>query len=129
MKNLLFLITLFIIGCSSGDKKFVVYEKNGHGLVAATEDLGRMDWESAKTACKNLVLNGYDDWYLPSKGELNQLYVNLKQLGVGGFAWEDYWSSTEDYYGITAWSQYFSSGRQSHYYKDNEYDVRAVRAF
>ena len=74
---------------------FVVYEKNGHGLVAAITDLGSMDWNSAKTACDGYRLNGYSDWHLPSKEELNALYVNLFQLGVGGFVDHTYWSSTE----------------------------------
>jgi hypothetical protein len=84
------------------------------GLVAAITDLGGaeitylvgMDWNSAKTACDELILNGYSDWYLPSKEELNAVYVNLKQVGVGGFAEDGYWSSTEngnDY----AWMQNF----------------------
>ena len=74
---------------------FVVYEKNGHGLVAAITDLGKLDWNSAKTACDELILNGYSDWYLPSKEELNALYVNLNKLGVGGFVGYYYWSSAE----------------------------------
>jgi hypothetical protein len=75
-----------------------------------------------------LILNGYSDWHLPSKEELNALYVNLKQIGVGGFANNYYWSSTEDgnYY---AWIQGFDFGRQVNTSKDNKYFVRAVRAF
>lgn len=29
---------------------------------------------SAANYCQQLVLNGYDDWYLPSKGELDEFY-------------------------------------------------------
>ncbi len=107
---------------------FVIYEENGHGLVAAITDLGSMDWNSAKTACDELILNGYSDWHLPSQEELNALYVNLKQIGVGGFANNDYWSSTEGY-SNGAWRQDFDNGRQTNDYKDNEFNVRAVRAF
>ena len=46
---------------------FVFYEKEGHGLVAATIDLGQMDWNAAKTACDELILNGYSDWHLPTE--------------------------------------------------------------
>lgn len=109
---------------------FVVFEENGHGLVAAITDLGNMDWNSARTACEELILNGYSDWHLPSKEELNSVYVNLKQVGVGGFAGNSYWSSTEgDNY--NAWEQYFYNGLQDNYYynKSYEYSVRAVRAF
>jgi len=109
---------------------FVVFEKNGHGLVAAITDLGNLDWNSAKTACEELILNGYSDWHLPSKEELNSVYVNLKQVGVGGFANNFYWSSTETN-NNNAWPQYFNNGLQgySHLYKNYKCNVRAVRAF
>ena len=107
---------------------FVVFEENGHGLVAAITDLGRMDWRSAKTACDELILNGYSDWHLPSKEELNSVFVNLNQVGVGGFAGYYYWSSTEDDDDY-AWKQSFDNGKQNFYNKNNKYNVRAVRAF
>jgi hypothetical protein len=107
---------------------FVVYEKNGHGLVAAITDLGSMDWNSAKTACDDLILNGYSDWHLPSKKELNALYVNLKQIGVGGFADYFYWGSIEGNDG-NEWSQYFDAGAQYNDDRGGRYYVRAVRTF
>ena len=107
---------------------FVVYEKDGHGLVAAFTDLGRMDWNSAKTACDELVLNGYNDWRLPTKEELNTLYVYLKKVGVGAFANDFYWSSTE-YDNYFAWYLVFDNYNISKYDKRVEYRVRAVRFF
>ena len=72
------------------------------------------------------TLNGYQDWYLPSRDELNQLYIN--QAVVGGFAYYAYWSSSEnDYY--YAWFQYFGVGYQDYFVKANTLGVRAVRAF
>ena len=81
----------------------------------------------AASLCDNLVLNGYSDWYLPSKDELNTLYIN-KNI-IGGFASAYYWSSSESATYL-AWSQYFASGG---YHSTNakylpNY-VRAVRAF
>jgi hypothetical protein len=88
------------------------------------------NWAYAKTACDELILNGYSDWHLPSKEELNALYVNLKQLGVGDFANDSYWSSTEYTKGY-ARTKNFSNGEQ--YYDSgsrfNESSVRAVRVF
>lgn len=115
---------------------FVIFEENGHGLVAAIRDLGNMDWNSAKTACDELILNGYSDWHLPSKEELNSVYVNLKKIGVGGFACNGYWGSTQDGYG-SVWRQFFHNGGQGSFgskdvdegFDDGGYDVRAVRAF
>ena len=80
----------------------------------------------AAKLCDDLVLNGYSDWYLPSKDELNQLYLN--QAVVGGFANSLYWSSSEYGYN-SAWGQYFGNGGQYNYYKNYTLAVRAVRAF
>ena len=76
---------------------------------------------------------GYNDWYLPSKDELNQLYLN--QAAVGGFHtasedWPWYWSSSElESYPNSAWAQYFDGGDQV-YGANEDYTgrVRAVRA-
>ncbi len=64
---------------------YVVWEKDGHGLVAAVCDLGECGWYNAKTACEDLDINGYSDWYLPTKVDLEYLYTLLNQKGIGGF--------------------------------------------
>ena len=69
---------------------------------------------------------GKDDWYLPSKSELNQLYIN--RSAVGGFASGVYWSSTE-IIAVDAWGQNFGYGSQGGSVKTNEWRVRPVRAF
>jgi hypothetical protein len=68
----------------------------------------------------------YDDWYLPSKDELNQLY--LQRATVGGFVGDHYWSSSEGS-ADTALYQRFSSGLQGGAPKEWTYSVRPVRAF
>ena len=69
----------------------------------------------------------YDDWYLPSKDELNELYTN--RAAIGGFSGEDYWSSS----GVvdSAWAQLFPNGGvQWRPFKDVLHIwVRAVRDF
>jgi hypothetical protein len=81
----------------------------------------------AARLCGDLVLGGYFDWYLPSKDELNKLYLN--RVAIGGFAPNSYWSSSElDYFG-NAWSFNFNYGWASDVNKSNTYYVRAVRAF
>jgi hypothetical protein len=65
-------------------------------------------------------------WFLPSKDELNQLY--LQKTVVGGFAAVFYWSSSQTD-AISAWSQNFDSGNQVFVDKSDTRDVRPVRAF
>jgi Protein of unknown function (DUF1566) len=80
----------------------------------------------AARICDNLILNGYNDWFLPSKDELNQMY--LQRIVIGGFGTNWYWSSSE-YNTNVAWGQYFSDGFQLDPSKTNAAYVRAVRAF
>lgn len=62
----------------------------------------------AAKICYDLNLNGYTDWFLPSKDELNLMYVNLDSNGLGNFnGW--YWSSTE----FEDQSTYNSSGYEA----------------
>ena len=88
----------------------------------------------AADICANLTLGGYSDWFLPSKDELNKMYLNIGQgnaLGlnnIGGFSPNYYWSSTEFNYDF-AWVQYFGNGYQDYGNKDTNYYVRSVRAF
>ena len=80
----------------------------------------------AAQLCNDLTAGGYNDWFLPSKDELNKLYINKD--AIGGFAGSYYWSSSEgstDY----AWIQYFHNGNQYYGYKYDDERVRAVRAF
>jgi hypothetical protein len=108
------------------------------GLVAAIFDIGKLDWNAAKTACDELSLNGYSDWHLPSKDELYALYVNLGQFGIGGISDNYYWSSTENNINNTfgqrltnAFAQRFIDGEVSEWGYDinKEFNVRAVRNF
>lgn len=79
----------------------------------------------AAQLCADLVLNGYDDWFLPSKDELNQMYMN--RAVIGGFSTSDYWSSSE-YDGYDAWLHYFDNGARYDVKKDRTVYVRAIRA-
>ena len=69
---------------------------------------------------------GYTDWFLPSKGELNQLYEN--KTAIGGLPDDIYWSSTE-YSKDGVWFHNFTNGVQHVYGKNRTEAVRAVRVF
>ena len=85
---------------------------------------GAANLADAYTATVNGVV--YGDWFLPSKGELNQMYVN--RTAIGGFDGIYYWSSSESNFS-DAWLQVFITGNRPHGGKDNEFYVRPVRAF
>ena len=73
---------------------------------------------------------GYTDWFLPSKDELNKLYIN--RVAIGGFANSFYWSSSEfDINSARAQNlgNSFQSGLQGGNAKGTGNYVRAVRAF
>lgn len=102
-------------------------------------EVGAMNWESAMDYCENLTFEGYSDWFLPDKYELNALYVNRNS--IGGFVTTSgldsyYWSSTRSnystgHYGVVVpcyWGQSFNDGRQSDFLDSYDYyRVRPIR--
>lgn len=77
------------------------------------------------------TLNGYTDWYLPSKDEINLLF-SARNL-VGGFCSDSscntyYWTSSE-YDAQRVWYKMFSVGGQTKWLKTRTYRVRAIRDF
>ena len=72
--------------------------------------------------------NGTGDWWLPSKDELQKMQENLNNKGVGGFAADGFWSSSEAFASL-AWYQGFYDGGRLSDFKYGPYYVRPVRAF
>ncbi len=89
----------------------------------------------AASGCLNFVLDGYNDWHLPSRNELSMLYQNREAIGgfmttTFGGAFEYYWSSTEYNNDASfAWVRDFGSGYSGNGGKNGYYRVRPVRAF
>ena len=105
------------------------------GIAIGTGNQNTIDIEAgcvtsgtAADICANYTDGTYSDWILPSKDELNEMYLNLHQQGFGGFASNNYWSSTEDG-NSNAWEQNFFDGEQNFSDKNDNFIVRAVRAF
>lgn len=91
--------------------------ENGCGVSGIAADI-----------CASLSLNFQTDWFLPSKDELNEMYLNLYLNGLGNFVISNnYWSSSENNF-ADAWSHWFG-GSQGMDTKSNLRIVRAVREF
>lgn len=105
---------------------------NSNAIVAqVTQTGGTTGQYAAQLSLDYSVGEGshiFDDWYLPSKDELAELYLQRDVKGSGGFSDDAYWSSSE-YGQWDAWSQYFSDGHQTGAYKSDGRLVRPIRAF
>ncbi len=93
------------------------------------DDGGDLVSDYASKKCLDYEYGGYDDWFLPSKEELNLIYVNLHKKGLGSFGeYNSYWSSSE-YNSNYAWGRNFYYGYQDYNGRNINYYVRPVRAF
>lgn len=128
--------------CRESDSNQVVGTSQGIGtgkanteklLAAMGDEAYSASTGSAKTAdyaarfCDEYSADGKDDWFLPSREELNLMYINLCQAGLGGFDWS-YCSSSE----MNASQVYdlnFHTGVKSDSARSNTLNVRPVRAF
>ena len=83
-----------------------------------------------KTQCA-AFFSGFDDWFLPSKDELNLMFVNLCKEDIGDFDEDSYWASSEtDFSSEYAWrQQFYGVGQQSYGTRDYAHRMRPVRAF
>ncbi len=84
--------------------------------------------ETAAYQCWNLTLNGFSDWYLPSRDELQTASINLSSIGVNNFSSAWYWSSSEAS-GGNAWRVNMSNASVEINGKGVYSNVRAVRVF
>jgi len=80
----------------------------------------------AARICLQFGSGNYSDWSLPSKDELDTLY--MQKAVVGGFSNGVYWSSSQ-VNKDSAWAQNFNNGAQMHRNKLDSAIVRPVRAF
>jgi len=107
----------------NGTREGIGTGKQNTALIVRTDDTG-----TAAHRCQEYRQGEYNDWFLPSKDELNLMYQVLKQKGLGGFSNARYWSSSQ-YSNSSSWNQRFSDGRQDYDRKNNTYSVRPIRQF
>jgi hypothetical protein len=103
--------------------------KANTAIIIASQGFGDGDNYAARLCNEYWATDGgvtYGDWYLPSKHELNLLY--LQKVVVGGFTSGFYWSSSE-FVAAAATTVHFFDGVQMNYNKNLLCFVRAIRAF
>ena len=117
------------VGDSYGGGIIIYLNATGqHGLIASATDVASANnWYDAKMIC-NDFLNGYGDWFLPNKQQLNQIFINKNAVGHIPDGVVYYWSSTEGSE-TDAWYQNFATGIQKTDKKLKVGHVRAVRSF
>lgn len=87
--------------------------------------------------CRDYRGGGFDDWYLPARDELNQMWLNLppnggatpapfKTGGAQAMAAEFYWTSTQSS-PSQSWMQGFNNGVRGYQDKTTPLLVRPVR--
>lgn len=98
--------------------------KANTNLIVATLGAGTY----AASDCFNQKLDVYDDWYLPSKDELNKLYLAGTKIGSfppAGYVWTSSEVSNNE-----VWIQSFITGAQSTYDKNGTgFWTWAIRSF
>jgi hypothetical protein len=108
--------------------------KELRGLIWQTGfSQNKMSWSNAKSYCSNLVLDGYNDWRLPTSNELYYLADRTKHkpaIDTNYFQesgnW--YWSSTSYKNGSSrAWGVNFNDGNGNYDSKSSKDYVRCVR--
>ena len=107
------------VGTGSNNTKVILSQCNGAQAAKIADDY---------------ISEGKTDWFLPSKDELNLIYLNVHKTGVGSFSTTvPYWSSTQASYGSCgisggAWTQNFGTGQQIQEYKPGYAGTGAIRA-
>jgi hypothetical protein len=129
-------------GSDSGTGCYCVSIPNTSNLVG-TGKVNTTNWINAGcngywfNLTQSFSINGLTNWFIPSKDELNLMYVNLKQNNLGNFQNVPYWTSSPASYGSCginggAWVQNFTNGTQNSEYRSGYQgagNLRLVRQF
>lgn len=118
-------------GCQGGNVQTSDLNGTGANNTSLIEN-SCSDANIAAKICSNLSLNGFSDWHLPSRNELQLIYENLHLIGLGNFSITPgdnyYWSSSQFDNG-QSWYRYFATNYETTGFKNGTLRVRAIRKF
>ena len=102
--------------------------QNTMNLISKLTELGEVN--KAVQLSREIVVNGYADWFIPSIYELSQLMTHRDI--IGGFNQNYYWSSSGYHHGFAnehaaLWD--YDWNRRRDFGRDEAYGVRVVRRF
>lgn len=149
MSKYIFIITIFLAifcsGCSDvkeeGDKITKVSQKldvfvdktSGYTWLDNNQTKRlKKDWLDAKNYCEKLFANGYENWHLPTKKQLESIVdkSNMPSIkeGFKNVAPKGYWTNDEvDLKDGYVWAIYFNHGGEVWELKTDTNYVRCVR--
>lgn len=94
-------------------------------IIAAAGNSGTY----AAKLCADFEINGYNDWYLPTASEVQQMYLKLYSNSIGNFVYQFYWYS-DNGTGNSAYNYNFGNNSPNFSWQsDLAARVRAVRYF
>ncbi len=139
------------LNLSLGGYVFYVTPNGQHGLVAAMQDQGYLEFQEVQSEINNPenhnnIGQNFVDWRLPTKRELNLMYLAKDQIGgfidyetaedYGDYLSSEWGPNSTDEINITSigvWSHFFVFGNEEQdfrgFYYDTKFSVRAVRSF
>jgi len=98
-------------------------------LIAEHLD-GRGESECAAQICVAMEVNGFGDWFMPSKDELELMYNVLHLGGLGGFNARGFYHTSSERTNEKSWQLDVRGGNwESATSKTNPMNVRAARVF
>ncbi|MFW5827578.1 MAG: InlB B-repeat-containing protein, partial [Alkalispirochaeta sp.] len=102
----------------------------GSGAANTTDIIaGSVTTPYAAEQANALTHGGFSDWFLPSRDELDLMYVELHLNALGSFDGSArYWSSSDSNF-TQAWAHNFSTGTQEEPSKTGFFRGRAIRSF
>ena len=108
---------------------FIFYAEGGLYMEVSLM-LGTFNWNQADQTTKNYRGGEFNNWRLPSIGELEMIYTNLRRRNLAGLGDDQYWSSSLDSYNDPFWLDFSNGSRGAPSRSSNRSaSVRAVRSF
>ena len=126
------------IGTGKKNTELLVNAMGADGAYAALSSAGYSGNTSTKDYSANLcarlsfTVGGktYDDWFLPSKDELELINNNLFKANLGGLLrYEYYWSSSESNYAEQAWLMMAGHSKMISSRRGDPAYIRPIRAY